>query len=211
MFRDRDGETLVKKPGDINGIDFMIKDLKNCTVFLLDHTAQIQVDRAENCTFYIGPIKASIFVRNSKNCKFTIACSQFRCRDLYSSELFLYTPNDPIIESSSGLAFAPYNFKYGLLHAHTLKADLLGDFVDDDGVTQKKINKWAQIFDFTAADNNFSLVDAANWKMLKFEEVAQGLGLEPLAVTGEEDDFLFELPVEFGGTISQEMLAAQAS
>ena len=30
MFRDKDGETLIKKPGDINGIDFMIKDLKNC-------------------------------------------------------------------------------------------------------------------------------------------------------------------------------------
>ena len=39
MFRDKDGETLFKGPGKINGIDFMIKDLKNCTVFLLDHIA----------------------------------------------------------------------------------------------------------------------------------------------------------------------------
>jgi hypothetical protein len=30
---------LVKRPGDINGIDFMIKDLEGCTVVLLDHTA----------------------------------------------------------------------------------------------------------------------------------------------------------------------------
>lgn len=135
MFRDKDGEVLIKKPGDINGIDFMIKDLKNCTVFLLDHTAQIQMDRCENCTFFIGPIKASIFVRSSKNCKFTIACAQFRCRELYNSSLYLYTPNDPIVESSKGLTFAPFNFKYGMLYAHTLKADLLGDFVDDDGIT----------------------------------------------------------------------------
>jgi len=41
MFKDKDGEILVKKSGDINGIDFMIKDLKNCTVVLMDHTAQI--------------------------------------------------------------------------------------------------------------------------------------------------------------------------
>ena len=136
MFRDKDGETLIKKPGDINGIDFMIKDLKNCTVILLDHTAQIQIDRVEDCTFYIAPIKASIFVRNSKNCKFTIATSQFRCRKLFDTELYLFTPNDPIIESSSGLSFGPYNFKYGLLHEHAEKADLLGSFVDDDGVTQ---------------------------------------------------------------------------
>ena len=41
MFKDKEGETLIKRPGDINGIDFAIKDLKNCTVFLLDHIAQI--------------------------------------------------------------------------------------------------------------------------------------------------------------------------
>ena len=39
MFRDKKDEVLVKKPGDINGIDFMIKDLENCTIVLLDHTA----------------------------------------------------------------------------------------------------------------------------------------------------------------------------
>lgn len=210
MFKSREGETLIKRPGDINGIDFMIKDLKNCTVFLLDRTAQIQVDRCENTTFYIGPIKASIFVRSSKNCKFTVACSQFRCRELHGAELYLYTPNDPIIESSSGLKFAPFNFKYGLLHAHAQAADLLGEFVDDEGVTQKKMNKWGQIFDFTvsAQDSNFSLIDVATWKIIKYEEVVQELGLDPLPVTGEEDDFLFELPEEFGGTISKAMLEA---
>ena len=74
-------------------------------------------------------------MRNSTKCTFTIACAQFRCRELTDSKLFLYTPNDPIIESSSGLKFGPFNFKYDHLYEHTLKADLLGEFVDDDGVT----------------------------------------------------------------------------
>jgi len=39
MFRDRKNETLMKKPGDINGIDFMLRDLHDCTVYLLDWTA----------------------------------------------------------------------------------------------------------------------------------------------------------------------------
>jgi len=39
MFKDRKGEVLIKKPGDINGIDFMIRDLEDCTVVLLDHIA----------------------------------------------------------------------------------------------------------------------------------------------------------------------------
>ena len=39
MFKSQKDQMLVKMPGDINGIDFMIKDLENCTVMLLDHTA----------------------------------------------------------------------------------------------------------------------------------------------------------------------------
>jgi hypothetical protein len=31
---------------------------------------------------------------------------------LENSILYLYTPNDPIVESSSGLTIAPYNFRY---------------------------------------------------------------------------------------------------
>jgi protein XRP2 len=41
QFISRTGETLMKKPGDINGIQFKIKDLKDCTVYILDHTAQV--------------------------------------------------------------------------------------------------------------------------------------------------------------------------
>jgi hypothetical protein len=39
MFKSLKNEILIKKPGDINGIDFMIKDLEGCTVLLLDFTA----------------------------------------------------------------------------------------------------------------------------------------------------------------------------
>ena len=44
-FAAKDGETLVKKPGDIAGNQFMIKDLKNCIVQVLDHSAQV----SSNC------------------------------------------------------------------------------------------------------------------------------------------------------------------
>jgi protein XRP2 len=114
----------------------MIKDLDDCTVVLLDHTAQIQVDRCKNTKFFIGPIKSSIFIRNCDNCEVTVCCSQFRCRDLTNSKVFLYTPNDPIVESSHHLTFAPYNFKYPLLEEHSNKANILGEFTDDDGVVQ---------------------------------------------------------------------------
>ena len=39
MFSNKTGEELIKKPGDVNGLDFAIRDLKDCQVYLMDHTA----------------------------------------------------------------------------------------------------------------------------------------------------------------------------
>jgi len=75
MFESRNNETLIKKPGDINGIDFKIKGLHNCQVYLFDWIASINVDKCTNCKFFIGPIKGSIFFRDSKDCELTVACS----------------------------------------------------------------------------------------------------------------------------------------
>jgi protein XRP2 len=75
MFAKKIKETLLKKPGEINGIDFMIKDLEDCLVIILDHTAQVQVDRCKNTSFIFGPIKASIFIRDCEKCNVTVSCS----------------------------------------------------------------------------------------------------------------------------------------
>lgn len=74
MFAKKDGETLIKKPGDINGIMFSLKDLNNCEAYVLDHTPQIFVDRCTNCKFYIGPVSSTIFFRDCKDCEITVAC-----------------------------------------------------------------------------------------------------------------------------------------
>ena len=39
MFAQKKGEELIKKPGQINGLDFMIRYLEDCTVYILDYTA----------------------------------------------------------------------------------------------------------------------------------------------------------------------------
>ena len=183
---------------------FMVKDLEDCTVILLDQSAQITVDRCKNCTFYVGPIKSSIFFRDSSNCTMTVSCSQFRCRDLSDSHILLFTPNDPIIESSSNLTFGPYNLKYPQLKQHAEASQLTGTFIDDDGKKQQKVNKWNLIFDFTkqeSGDNNFKIVDVKQWKIVYATSIMDGL-------QGEENEFIYELPKEFGGQLDS---AAQSA
>ena len=139
-------------------------------------------------------------MRNCDSCEVTVCCSQFRCRELTNSKVFVYTPNDPIVESSSGLTFAPYNFKYPLLKEHSLAADIVGEFTDDDGVVQKKINKWNLVFDYTKREDaqlNFSLIQQDQFKLLNLSEINSSLVVEK----GEDPDFIFELPIEFGGSL----------
>jgi len=47
--------------------------------------------------------------------------------------IYVFTPNDPIVESSSNLTFAPYNMKYPYLYQHAKAANLLGTFIDEEG------------------------------------------------------------------------------
>lgn len=210
MFKKEDGKTLSKKPGDINGMQFKIADLENCTVFLMDHLAEITIDRCKNTKFYIGPVKSSLFIRDCENCEVTISCSQFRCRDLKNSSLNLFTPNEPIIESSSDLTFAPYNLKYGLLKEHTVLANLVGEFTDDDGVVQKKVNKWNLVHDFTKPEDdskNYKLVTPEEFNFVDLKDLNPDISVE----AGEDADWIFEYPVEFGGTLANNKLAVADS
>ena len=204
QFKSQTDQLLVKMPGDIDGLAFRMTDLENCTVVILDHTAQITVDRCKNTKFFIGPIKASIFFRDCSDCDITVCCSQFRCRDLVNSRVNVFTPNDPIVESSSSLTFGPFNLKYPLLREHAEAADLLGTFVDDDGVTQNKVNKWKRVFDFTKNEDgqlNFSLIKPEEFKVVNAQDLVEDRQFE---TSGADPEFMFELPVEFGGSLAND-------
>ena len=143
MFKDKEGETLTKNPGDINGIQFIIKDLNKCNVTLMDHIGQITIDRCTGCNFKMGPVKGSIFIRDSKDCTFDVLCQQFRCRDLFNSKVNLYVQEDPVIESSSGLSFGTNKFTYEKLEEHKIAA----------GFVANVENKWDKIFDYTKRED----------------------------------------------------------
>lgn len=68
------GETLIKEPGSINGGEFYLDTLIDCTVYLLDNTALVYVDDCKNCTFHIGPVSGSCFLRTSENCTVYVVC-----------------------------------------------------------------------------------------------------------------------------------------
>ena len=132
---------------------------------------------------------------------------------MFKSIVNIYTPNDPVIESSKDLEFCPYNFKYPLLKEQSEAAGLIGEF-DHDGVTCRKVNKWKEIYDFTPESTaNYKLTAPDKFEVITFDQVAEEFGFDDdLKDRMKADgacDFLYDLPVAFGGTLTQEEIDAQ--
>eukprot|EP00455_Lapot_gusevi_P054326 TRINITY_DN868_c0_g2_i1.p1 TRINITY_DN868_c0_g2~~TRINITY_DN868_c0_g2_i1.p1 ORF type:complete len:419 (+),score=70.56 TRINITY_DN868_c0_g2_i1:162-1259(+) len=142
VFQNTENQRLVKKPGQINGIDFSCDNLQSCEVIVADFTAQFTIDDSNNCQFFIGPVEGSFMMRNCQNCVVTVACQQFRLRDCHNCTFYLYCGTQPVIESSDNLQFSPYNGSYPLADVHFDKASLNPD-----------VNLWNQIYDFTPGND----------------------------------------------------------
>lgn len=160
-FRKLENQTLVKAPGKINGIDFNIRFLKNCEVYLCDHIATIYVDDCENCKFYIGPIHQSIFVRDCKNIEVSVAAAQVRISNSSDVVLYSFSQSDPTLENVQNLSVAPYNFGYPGIGEHF---KLAGLDVEHD--------RWNQVADFTknTDDSNWKVLDPSSWPGIKTKE-----------------------------------------
>jgi hypothetical protein len=79
---------------------------------------------------------------------------------------------------------------------------LVGTFVDDDGKTQKKVNKWNLVFDFTKnsdGHDNFKLISKSAFKINYVEDLLDQSYYADTALVNGRGNWLFELPKEFGG------------
>ena len=115
----------------------------------------------------------------------------------FSSKVYLYTSNDPIIEASRGLQFGPYNIGYPGLQQHAESAKL--------NLTE---NKWELVFDFSSLTGD---------KSEKFVQMPpEEWATELLTIPGVEDStnqpqLYFDFPKRYGGTASDEPPASSAA
>jgi len=70
------------------------------------------VDDCINCEFLLGPCDGSIFIRTSKNCRISVISKQLRFRDCENCRIFTYCNSDPVIEASTNIIFAPFNYAF---------------------------------------------------------------------------------------------------
>ena len=104
--------------------------------------------------------------------------------DFFSSTIYLYCSNDPVIEASNGLKFGPFNVGYQGLKLQAETAGLT------------TVNKWELIFDFSANDtSNHSQIPPEQWST-KLLQIPDGGNAEP---PSDEPEFYFDFPNRYGG------------
>jgi protein XRP2 len=178
----RKGEIIVKTEGTIDGQQFNIEECNDCDIFLFDVIATAFIDHCKNCRIFVGPVESSIFVRNCTDCNFVIACQQFRSRDCKDCRFSLLSTTEPIIETSTGMRFACFDYFYFSLQNQLASAGL--DVIN---------NKWWQIHDFNKNADN------PNWDLLPQEDVQNLLRTtQCTAITAEELAMDKVVPVTLG-------------
>jgi len=155
----------MKKPGSVQGQPFVIDNCNDCTLLVLDHCAQAQIDNVSNSKIFIGASSDSVFVRNCSDCTFTVACGQLRTRDCQNCTFNLYCKTEPVIETSLNMKFGPFN---GVYPGH--RGDLLDAELGGEDASDVNDEKWQNVFDF----NDPSKTGEKNWRLLQPDE-QQGL------------------------------------
>ena len=154
MFENQKNVIEAKMPGKINGQQFVIQNCEDCQLYLFDYSATVTVDDCVGCKIFIGPSKGSVYIRDCKDCSFIVSCQQFRTRDCKRLEVFLCCNTQPIIESSTSMRFACFQYNY---------PELEGQF-DSAGLSIFN-NNWSSIHDFTPA------TDIQTWSLLPHDSV----------------------------------------
>ncbi|CAG9466289.1 unnamed protein product [Pedinophyceae sp. YPF-701] len=199
LFRGIKGQTLVKRPGDIGGLDFLCEDLHDCTVHLLDTTSQVQIDDCVNCTFVIGPCAGSIFVRDCQSCTLSAASQQLRTRGCTGLDLRLHCASQPSIETSTDVRVAPLDVTYAGLDDQFASAGL--DAAD---------NKWDRVYDFSPPDDgslNYTLVDPASQSVrtIEMSDMGDFAGDAPAGDFAQFEDTGFPADENGGGFADEDM------
>eukprot|EP00743_Colponemidia_sp_Colp-15_P006579 GILK01007089.1.p1 GENE.GILK01007089.1~~GILK01007089.1.p1 ORF type:complete len:385 (-),score=61.92 GILK01007089.1:53-1150(-) len=144
---------VVRKSGAIPNV--FIQNLEDCVVYLCGNMMAVRIDKLRRCKIFAGPVAGSIHLDDAQDCQFHLASRQIRIHTSQRCDYFLHVRSTPIIEHSTGLRFAPYDFSYPNIEQDMTTAEL-----------DSSINCWADVKDF----NWLRQQQSPNWSIIPEEE-----------------------------------------
>ncbi|KAM6184748.1 tubulin-specific chaperone C [Rhynchocyon petersi] len=151
-FSNVESQVLEMRGEDLHQRDVLLTELSNCTVRLYGNPNTVRLTRARRCTVLCGPVSTSVFLEDCSDCVLAVACQQLRIHTTKNTRIFLQVTSRAIVEDSSGIQFAPYNWTYPGLDE---------DF-EGSGLNRSK-NNWNDVADFNWLARG---VASPNWSIL---------------------------------------------
>jgi hypothetical protein len=111
-------ETLKLTDDAIRHCDVELSDLDDCIVHIQGSPPSVHISRLSNTKVLLGPCQFSVFIDDCRDCHFSIACQQLRIHKSIHCVFSIHVTSAAIIEDCSGVAFAPYNYKYEHIQDH---------------------------------------------------------------------------------------------
>ena len=155
-FSGRTGETLSLSHDIICKKDVVLTNLSGCTIKLTGFPSTLHMTSLRNCTIMTGPVATSVFIDDCVDCIFVLACQQLRVHNTKHCDFYLHVTSRAIIEDTTQVGFAPYNWKYENVEQHFRLAGL-----------DMNRNNWDLVDDFNwlASDK-----PSPNWHILKADD-----------------------------------------
>ncbi|XP_029654543.1 tubulin-specific chaperone C-like [Octopus sinensis] len=111
-FHSRQNETLTLFRDELVNKNIVLKNLKNCHVYLFGPMAGIQLIDLESTRVHSGPVSSSVLAQNCRECHFYVACLQLRISFSRDCRFNSHVGNRAVLENSSGIGFGDYSYEY---------------------------------------------------------------------------------------------------
>jgi len=156
-FKDLRDQTLCStapSQGD-DMADFSLSNLTNCIIFMPHPLRALRAHNLKHCQVFAGPVTGSALLYDCSGCSFSLAAQQLRIHDASDCDFYLLARSTPILENSTRVRFAPYNFVYPQLE------EQLKEYLDTP------TNFWDCVQDFSWPRPS---QPSPNWSVLAEEE-----------------------------------------
>jgi protein XRP2 len=116
-----------------------LKNLKNCSVYILDHSSEVEASDCVGCELFIGPVDGPALFSGCTGCTAAVAAQQFQARRCGDTSFSLFCGTAPSVSACADLTFTCWSGAYPGLAAHFRAAGL------DPGA-----NAWDKVHDTDA-------------------------------------------------------------
>ncbi|KAF4524621.1 hypothetical protein B566_EDAN013872 [Ephemera danica] len=117
-FADKEDQDLSLTEEELEGKDVVLSGLIRCKVQLPGTPSTLHMTGLRGCQVLVGPVTTSVFIDDCSDCTFAFPCQQVRIHNTKHCQFYVHVTSRSIIEDTTQVFFAPFNWDYDNIDKH---------------------------------------------------------------------------------------------